>query len=102
MSNKNISKVDYDNFSQTFSTSRNNMKWEEIEFFLEKYPEYIDGLKILDIGCGNGRLLDHFIKSPSIMDIDYFWVDASKGMIDEAKAKFGSEDFIVSNIMIID
>ena len=72
MSNKNISKVDYDNFSQTFSASRNNMKWEEIEFFLEKYPEYIDGLKILDIGCGNGRLLDHFIKSPSIMDIDYF------------------------------
>jgi hypothetical protein len=29
-----ILQVDYDNFAKTFSKSRENMKWEEIEYFL--------------------------------------------------------------------
>jgi hypothetical protein len=37
MSKDNIQKVNYDEFAQTFSQSRNDMKWEEIEYFLEKY-----------------------------------------------------------------
>lgn len=102
MSNNNIQKVDYDNFSQTFSQSRNGMKWEEIEYFLEKYAEYIDEKKILDIWCWNGRLLDHFIKSSFIMDIDYFWIDASVWMIHEAKNKFWSDDFFVLDMLKID
>jgi len=44
-----MEKVNYDNFAVTFSNSRNNMKWEEIEYFLEKYSNFIDGKKILDI-----------------------------------------------------
>ncbi len=51
MSNTNIQKVNYDLFASTFSDSRNNMRWDEIEYFLEKYNEYVDGLKIVDIGC---------------------------------------------------
>jgi hypothetical protein len=28
--------VDYNNFAKTFSKSRKNMKWLEMEYFLEK------------------------------------------------------------------
>lgn len=77
-------KVNYDLFSQTFSQSRKNMKWEEIEYFIEKYSENINEWKILDIWCGNGRLLQHFLESSEIYDIDYLWIDASEWMIREA------------------
>ena len=102
MSNENIKKVNYDQFAATFSESRNHMKWEEIEYFLEKYGEYIDEKRIIDIWCGNGRLLDHFIKSHYIFDIDYFWIDSSKWMVEEAKKKFGSDDFLVCDMLNLD
>lgn len=97
-----MQKVNYDNFSKTFSTSRNWMKWEEIDYFLEKYSDFIDWKKILDIWCGNWRLLDHFIKSQYITDIDYFGIDASIWMINEAKSKFWSEDFLVWDMLDLD
>ena len=99
MSKENIKKVNYDEFAGTFSSSREWMKWEEIEYFLEKYWEFIDWKKILDIWCGSGRLLDHFIKSPYIFDIDYFGIDSSAWMIEEAKKKFWSDDFIVCDMI---
>lgn len=99
MSKLNQKKVNYDDFAYTFSSSRNGMKWEEIEYFLEKYMEEIDWKKILDIWCWNWRLLDHFIKSQFITDIDYFGIDASKVMIDEAKKKFWSDDFLVLDML---
>ena len=51
MSNQSPEKVNYDQFAHTFSQSRNDMKWEELEYFLSHYTEYIDDKKILDIGC---------------------------------------------------
>ena len=40
--------VDYNNFAKTFSSSRKNMKWEEIDFFMELIKEK-KSLNILDI-----------------------------------------------------
>jgi len=94
-----MEKVNYNNFAVTFSNSRNNMKWEEIEYFLEKYSNFIDRKKILDIWCGNGRLLDHFIKSQFINEINYFGIDSSKIMIEEAKKRFWSNDFLVCDML---
>lgn len=97
-----MEKVNYDNFAGTFSASRNDMKWDEIEYFLEKYSDFINEKKILDVWCWNGRLLDHFIKSKFISDIDYFWIDASTWMINEAKNKFWSDDFLVLDMLDLD
>jgi len=44
-----MEKVNYDNIAKDFSQSRKNMKWEEIEYFLEKYEEEINGKTILDV-----------------------------------------------------
>jgi hypothetical protein len=40
--------VDYNNFAKTFSASRKNMKWEEIDYFLDKIKNS-EKLNILDI-----------------------------------------------------
>jgi hypothetical protein len=40
--------VDYNNFAKIFSNSRKNMKWEEIDYFLENINKD-KALKILDI-----------------------------------------------------
>lgn len=94
--------VNYDDFAKTFSNSRKDMKWEEIDYFIDNYEEFINDTKILDIGCWNGRLLDHFIKSQRISSLDYFWVDSSALMIQEAKLKNKSDDFFVLDMQNID
>jgi hypothetical protein len=40
--------VDYNNFAKTFSTSRKNMKWLEMEYFLQKLI-LSDQTNILDV-----------------------------------------------------
>jgi tRNA G46 methylase TrmB len=48
--------TDYNNFAKTFSQSRKNMKWEELEYFFSHLTQG----SILDIGCGSGRLLEQY------------------------------------------
>ena len=97
-----MEKVNYDNIAKDFSQSRKNMKWEEIEYFLEKYEEEINGKTILDVWCGSGRLLEHFIENLDDLDIDYYGVDASSGMIEEAKKNFWFADFFVLDMTRLD
>jgi len=78
-------KLNYDNFAKTFSNSRKNMKWEEIDYFLDNYIEKKDNIKILDIWCGNGRLLSHIKGNEIYKSIDYTWVDLSDWLIREAQ-----------------
>jgi SAM-dependent methyltransferase len=68
-----FSEKEYDTYAREFSDTR-PFFWRELEF-LEKYAR--TGKNILDIGCGNGRLLDVF-KSKSI---HYTGVDSSKDLI---------------------
>ncbi len=93
--------VNYDKISKTFSKSRKNMKWEEIDYFLEKYllPKLTPSnwllTTILDIGCGSGRLLEQFQAFLPEKNYNYLWIDASKEMIKEAKKNFPEENFLV-------
>ncbi len=55
--------------------------WRGLEFIAD-YAQ--DGGKILDFGCGNGRLLELF----SGKNIDYTGVDISEKLVDIAKGKY--------------
>lgn len=67
----------YDSISEHFSSTR-QYNWTEIKIITDKYVK--PNSSILDLGCGNGRLL-------SILpdQIEYLGIDISKYLIKEAK-----------------
>ena len=70
----------YDQMSDKFSNTRKNF-WADLEFI----KNYIDnGDKILDYGCGNGRLLE-ILKNKKLK---YYGVDISQKLIELAKQKY--------------
>ena len=93
--------VDYNNFANKFAKSRKNMKWEEIDYFLEKIDKNND-LKILDIWCGSWRLLEQFSQNFNIDKIDYFWLDLSSEMLVVAKKNFPNKNFLNLNMLNVD
>ena len=74
--------VDYNDFAKTFSNSRKNMKWEEIDYFLS-FLDWKNNLEILDIWCWNWRFLSH-LKENKIWYSEYLWVDLSEWLLEEA------------------
>lgn len=95
---------DYNNFSVTFASSRKNMKWEEIEYFMEIIKKTTGlnkpGVKILDIWCGSWRLVKYLENTFSIFE--YLWVDASSWMINEAQKELPECNFQVLDMLNID
>ena len=72
--------IGYDRMAEKFSGTR-NFFWSDLEFI----QDYIQaGDKVLDFGCGNGRVLDIF----SDKKIEYYGVDISQKLIDLAKLKY--------------
>jgi tRNA (uracil-5-)-methyltransferase TRM9 len=64
---------------------------------LEELKSYIkDGEKILDLGCGTGRLYEIFKDK----NIDYAGIDFSENLIQIAKEKYGNH-FQVADILIL-
>lgn len=93
--------VDYNNFASTFSKSRENMKWEEIDYFLDfLLKENLNWISVLDVGCWNGRLLEHIEKSWININ-DYLWTDLSEGLIEEAKKLHPNHKFEVLDMLSI-
>ncbi|MFA6382835.1 MAG: methyltransferase domain-containing protein [Parcubacteria group bacterium] len=73
----------YDLMADKFSETR-NFFWRGMEF-IGDYAKTDD--KILDFGCGNGRLLELFQDKK----IDYTGVDVSQKLLDLAKNKYPAE-----------
>lgn len=90
--------VDYNKFASTFSKSRKNMKWEELNYFIDNYLKN-SGFSLLDIWCGNGRLLSHLNQNLDDINFDYVWCDASSLMIEEAKNIHKNDNFYVLNML---
>lgn len=94
--------LNYDPYAQTFSNSRKDLKWKEIDYFLDKYirPKK-DFPSILDVGCGNWRLLGLMSES-SITYLDYLWVDSSAWLLDEAKKDYPNKNFMLLDMKELD
>ena len=81
----------YDQIAQDFSDTRNKI-WPEFEYF----KGYLaNGQDILDLGCGNGRLLE-LLKE---YQINYLGIDYSKKLIEEAKQDWQNFNFVVGDIL---
>lgn len=64
--------VAYDDFAETFGASRREMHWEEIDILLDDFIEHfvsVETWKIADVGCGNGRLLQHVLEVPTYLKL---------------------------------
>lgn len=71
---------DYNEIAEEFSATR-KMMWPELAD-LDKYARAGD--KVLDIGCGNGKLFNYF--SAADKRFSYFGIDISEKLIGLAKA----------------
>lgn len=78
-----LSEKEHDAFASEFSTSR-PFFWRELDFLKEHVHT---GTAVLDIGCGNGRLVDVF----EGIDIEYTGIDFSKELIAIAQHERGSK-----------
>lgn len=73
----------YEEIAADFDNTRKKFLWPELIKLTESVK---NGEKILDVGCGNGRLAGAFKNKK----INYFGIDISQGLIDAAKRNFQS------------
>jgi len=87
----NKTKQDYSDLTREFSATR-AFPWQELRDLIQ-YAK--SGCKILDAGCGNGRLFQLFRSKK----IEYIGIDNCPSLIKEAKQKYPSAEFQVMDIM---
>jgi ubiquinone/menaquinone biosynthesis C-methylase UbiE len=81
----------YDSIAEDFSRTRDKV-WAELGIF-SKYVG--DGDKVLDLGCGNGRIYELF----SGKRLDYYGVDFSGNLIEIAKRRYPQINFQVADAL---
>ncbi len=82
-------KEDYSRIARLFSKTRETL-WKEMKEF-KKYVK--DGDRVLDLGCGNGRLYEIFRE----MSIDYTGIDNSEEMIKIARERWGEDTRLIGS-----
>lgn len=85
----------YDEIAADFDMTRKKALWPEIYEFAASVK---DGDKVLDLACGNGRLLE------ALMDkkIDYLGVDNSIELLNLARHNYPDNKFVVSDMLTLD
>jgi len=83
---KNVRQT-YEEIAGEFSASRMALRHD-----FENYQKYFkNGQKIVDLGCGNGRLL--MLLKEKIKDFDYTGIDNSQSLLKEARKIFPEATF---------
>lgn len=82
----------YDDIAREFSVSR-VYPWKELQVFI---PHMKDNFKILDLGCGNGRLLKSLEQSDR--KFKYLGLDFSEQLIKEARENHPNARFVVADM----
>lgn len=84
---------DYNLIADDFSRTRAGPPTIIFQKSLKDYVK--DGDRILDLGCGNGRLLEAFEGK----NIEYFGIDNSEKLIEMAKRKYPKANFRVADAL---
>lgn len=87
-----IVKDNYESIATEFDETRKKGIWPEL---LNLTKDVKDGDKVLDAGCGNGRLLEAF----NDKKIKYLGVDQSENLITLAQKKYPNFEFAVADIL---
>ncbi|MEI7620555.1 MAG: class I SAM-dependent methyltransferase [Candidatus Falkowbacteria bacterium] len=88
----NIVKVNYSDIATEFNTTRKKFIWSSLNDFSR---EIKPGSRVLDVGCGNGRLIEVLEDK----QINYLGVDNSRGLIKLAGENYPNYKFLVSDIL---
>lgn len=75
----------YNEVAEQYSETRKKRLWPELVSILE---EVKTGHKILDVGCGSGKILQNLENK----DIDYLGIDPSKNLLKLARKEWGETD----------
>lgn len=88
-------KRNYQEIAVSFDATRKKEVWPEIRNLSARVN---DGESVLDVGCGNGRLLEAMDNKK----INYLGVDNSEALINLAKENYPLEKFLVADILNLD
>lgn len=94
----NLLRIVHDNYNDIaadFDTTRKKVIWPEI---IKLASEVRDGDRVLDLGCGNGRL----IESLKDKEIKYLGLDNSNELIKLAKKNYPNYEFFVLDILNVE
>ena len=85
-----IVRKNYDEAADIFNDTRNRIgrSWDKLK---ELIVQVEDGSKILDVGCGNGRLLEIMGNKP----VNYLGIDNSEKLLSIAREKINKNDSVV-------
>jgi len=93
----NIVKNNYEETAAEFDKSRQGLVWPELSKLAEALmPDF----RVLDIGCGNGRLLN--VLKDKVKKENYLGIDLSENLIALAKKNYPAYDFMAADILDLD